>query len=124
MGLDEGPAKLFSDQWWDVTQAAMSAGTRNKVDIGLFNGPGWSQSGGPWVKPSGSMRYLDAQEISVEGPRKIFSKTHRQPPLPGRGHPRLSISRIRWTTLSHGIPRRYPPTSIPSTCKKPLTVIP
>ncbi|HWK07433.1 MAG TPA: family 78 glycoside hydrolase catalytic domain [Puia sp.] len=79
MGLDEGPAKLFSDQWWDVTQAAMSAGVRNKVDIGLFNGPGWSQSGGPWVKPSGSMRYLDAQEISVEGPRKISQKLNASP---------------------------------------------
>ncbi|MEI3445134.1 MAG: glycosyl hydrolase [Bacteroides thetaiotaomicron] len=21
------------------------------IEIGIFNSPGWSQSGGPWVKP-------------------------------------------------------------------------
>lgn len=33
--------------------------------MGIFNSPGWSQSGGPWVKPEEAMRDLTAQGIVV-----------------------------------------------------------
>jgi hypothetical protein len=66
-----GAGKLFSDVWWKATTAAVSEGTRQKVDIGLFNSPGWSQSGGPWIKSTEAMRYLDSREIVVEGPKTI-----------------------------------------------------
>lgn len=67
-----GKVKLFSDEWWKVTRTAISAASKNGIDIGLFNSPGWSQSGGPWIKPSQSMRYLTAgDEINVQGPRQL-----------------------------------------------------
>lgn len=65
-----GNVKLFSDEWWRVTRAAISKASEKGVDIGLFNSPGWSQSGGPWIKPSQSMRYLAGQEFVVKGPLK------------------------------------------------------
>ena len=65
-----GKVKLFSDEWWKVTRAAISTASKEGVDIGLFNGPGWSQSGGPWIKPSQSMRYLAGDEITVHGPQQ------------------------------------------------------
>ncbi|ANH80778.1 glycoside hydrolase family 2 [Niabella ginsenosidivorans] len=68
LSLKQGSAKLFSDNWWEATIAAVKAGAKNGVDIGFFNGPGWSQSGGPWISEQQSMRYLDAQEIIVDGP--------------------------------------------------------
>ncbi len=71
MFLKYGTAKLFSREWWNVTNAAMNAGVKNGVDIGLFNSPGWSQSGGPWIKHTQAMRYLSSQEIVVEGARTI-----------------------------------------------------
>ncbi|RYE06914.1 MAG: glycoside hydrolase family 2, partial [Sphingobacteriales bacterium] len=48
------------------------------IDIGMFNGPGGSQSGGPWIKPEQSMRYLTSSEVSVKGPM-VFNKKLPQP---------------------------------------------
>ncbi|NJR42819.1 MAG: glycoside hydrolase family 2, partial [Akkermansiaceae bacterium] len=39
-----------------------------------FNCPGWSQSGGPWVKPEQAMRRLATSEIRVTGPKKFSDK--------------------------------------------------
>ena len=67
------PADL-SDAWWDLIVHAVREGTRTGVNIGLFNGPGWSQSGGPWVKPEQSMRYLANTELRVTGPKSLREK--------------------------------------------------
>ncbi|WP_168763072.1 glycosyl hydrolase [Chitinophaga polysaccharea] len=66
-----GTVRLFSDEWWKVTRTAISTATRNGLDIGMFNSPGWSQSGGPWIKPSQSMRYLAGNEITIKGPQQL-----------------------------------------------------
>ena len=65
---ESGPVKMLSDQWWDITVHAVREGKRLGIDIGLFNCPGWSQSGGPWVKPEQSMRYIAYTETQVSGP--------------------------------------------------------
>nr|MBA4167154.1 hypothetical protein [Chitinophagaceae bacterium] len=72
LGADEVPygnVKMFSDGWWKTIHAAFAAASKKNISLGLFNGPGWSQSGGPWVKPTQTMRYIAGQEIIVEGPR-------------------------------------------------------
>jgi hypothetical protein len=71
IGLDNvpyGKNKMFSDEWWDILQTALKTATRLNIQIGIFNGPGWSQSGGPWIKPGQSMRYLTSSQIKVKGP--------------------------------------------------------
>lgn len=70
IGLDNEPygkVKLFSDEWWDIMHTALKTATRLNIEIGIFNSPGWSQSGGPWVKPGQAMRYLTSSEIRVKG---------------------------------------------------------
>ena len=79
MNLDYGPDTLFSPVWWKVTAAALRAAAINKVDIGIFNSPGWSQSGGPWIKDSEAMRYLTAEERSVCGPARIIEQWTSRP---------------------------------------------
>jgi hypothetical protein len=69
-----GKVKLFSEEWWKVTETAIRTATQKGVDIGLFNSPGWSQSGGPWVKSTQTMRYLATSELSVKGPQKFAQK--------------------------------------------------
>ncbi len=69
-----GKVKLFSEEWWKIIKTAITTATKDGVDIGLFNGPGWSQSGGPWIKPSQSMRYLSGEEIHLKGPMQISQK--------------------------------------------------
>lgn len=69
-----GKVKLFSDEWWKVTRTAIRTASEKGMEIGLFNSPGWSQSGGPWIKPSQSMRYLTGEELPVQGPQQLTQK--------------------------------------------------
>ena len=69
-----GKVKFMSEEWWQVMHAALKTATELDIEIGIFNSPGWSQSGGPWVKPEQSMRYLASSELVVRGPKKISEK--------------------------------------------------
>lgn len=72
--LPYGKVKILSEEWWDILHTALKTATELNIEIGLFNSPGWSQSGGPWVKPEESMRYLASSEITVTGPKKLVQK--------------------------------------------------
>jgi len=95
---------MFSDEWWDATLHAIREGGRIGIDIGIFNCPGWSQSGGPWVRPEQSMRYLAVSETTVSGPEK-FSAVLPVPAAPfedvavlavpaGEGGPNMAKSTV------------------------------
>ncbi len=62
-----GDVSFMSDQWWNVVRQALKTAGDLDIEIGIFNSPGWSQSGGPWVKPEQSMRYLKSAETTVDG---------------------------------------------------------
>ncbi|MDR1980548.1 MAG: glycoside hydrolase family 2 [Tannerellaceae bacterium] len=66
-----GPVKVLSDEWYEAVHTALKTATELGIDIGIFNSPGWSQSGGPWVQPGQAMRYLASSETKVQGPAKI-----------------------------------------------------
>ena len=69
-----GKVKMLSEPWWDILHAAMKTATELNIEIGVFNSPGWSQSGGPWINSGEAMRYLTASEFRVKGPLKISQK--------------------------------------------------
>ena len=69
-----GKVKIFTDEWWDILHAALKRATELNIEIGIFNSPGWSQSGGPWVKPEQAMRYLTSSQIAIKGPYNFNSK--------------------------------------------------
>jgi len=69
--IKPGKVKIFTDEWWAVLHAALKKATELNIEVGIFNSPGWSQSGGPWVKPDQAMRYLSSSEIRVKGPAKL-----------------------------------------------------
>lgn len=62
---------MMSDEWWKILHTALKTASELDIEIGIFNSPGWSQSGGPWVKPDEAMRYLASAQIEAEGPRHI-----------------------------------------------------
>jgi hypothetical protein len=81
IGLEDvpyGKVKLLSEEWWDILHTALKTATRLNIEIGIFNSPGWSQSGGPWVKPHQAMRYLTSSQIQVKGPM-LFNKILAKP---------------------------------------------
>lgn len=77
IGLDDipyGKVKMLSQEWWDILHAALKTATELNIEIGIFNSPGWSQSGGPWVGANQAMRYLISSELRVKGPQKLQQK--------------------------------------------------
>ncbi len=64
----DGPVPLFSDEWWDITVHTVNEGHRLGIEVGFFNCPGWSQSGGPWIGHEQAMRYLVYTETQLQGP--------------------------------------------------------
>lgn len=66
--------EFMSDEWWNITHAALKKATELNIEIGLFNSPGWSQSGGPWIKSTQTMRYLASSQKNVKGPGQISVK--------------------------------------------------
>lgn len=69
-----GKVKFFSEEWWKILHTALKTATALNIEIGIFNSPGWSQSGGPWIKTSQSMRYLSSNEVHVSGPQRLSIK--------------------------------------------------
>jgi hypothetical protein len=76
-----GKIKLFTEEWWDILHTALKTATKLNIEIGIFNCPGWSQSGGPWVKPAQSMRYLTSSEIVINGPLLIHKSLELPNPV-------------------------------------------
>ncbi len=72
-----GKVKMLTEEWWDILHAALKTATELNIEIGIFNSPGWSQSGGPWIKPGEAMRYLTASELRVKGPQKLVQQLQK-----------------------------------------------
>lgn len=70
-GIEYGKIKLLSPEWWEVMHTALKKATELNIEIGIFNSPGWSQSGGPWVKSTEAMRYLASSDTMIVGPKQI-----------------------------------------------------
>lgn len=66
--------EFMSDEWWNITRAALKKATELGIDIGMFNSPGWSQSGGPWIKAGQTMRYLNSSRTVMKGPGQVTVK--------------------------------------------------
>lgn len=75
IGLNDvpyGKVKFMSDEWWNILHTVLKIATELNIEIGTFNSPDWSQSGGPWVKPEQSMRYLSHKSKVIEGGKRML----------------------------------------------------
>jgi len=73
VGVPRGPVDFMSEQWQDLFANAVRHAERLGIDITLGAGPGWTGSGGPWVKPEQSMQHLVFSEVNVQGPTNFGS---------------------------------------------------
>ena len=67
----DGNVPILSEEWWGAMVHAVNEAHRIGIDVGVFNSPGWSQSGGPWIKPEMAMRYLTYSETKIEGGKNV-----------------------------------------------------
>ena len=87
-GISANPHPLaLTPEWWEFIEHAIREASRIGVEIGLFNSPGWSQTGGPWVTPEQAMRYVVQTETPVTGPQAFSAAL----PAPQEGFQPLTI---------------------------------
>ena len=63
----------------ELYRHAVSEAKRLGLKLGLHNCPGWSSSGGVWIKPEDSMKYLIASETLVEGGKPVSVELPKAP---------------------------------------------
>jgi len=80
VGIPRGPVDFLSDKWQDMFAHAVHEAERLDIEITLGIGPGWTGSGGPWVKPAQSMQHLVSSSTTVEGGKT--KKIHLPLPAP------------------------------------------
>ena len=61
------PYQVFTPRWYELMQHAGREAGRLGLSLGVHNCPGWSSSGGPWIKPEDSMKCI------------VFSSTRADP---------------------------------------------
>lgn len=70
-GIPKGPVRFMSEPWLALFKHAVSEAQRLGLEITLNAGPGWTGSGGPWVKPEQSMQHIVASETKVAGGQRF-----------------------------------------------------
>ncbi|GAA4089820.1 glycosyl hydrolase [Mucilaginibacter panaciglaebae] len=88
VGIPRGKVDFLSDEWQELFKHAVRESERLGIAITLGIGPGWTGSGGPWVKPAQSMQHLVSSSINVKGGQsgKIVLPVPRpKPPYFGDG---------------------------------------
>jgi (4-O-methyl)-D-glucuronate---lignin esterase len=78
-GIPAGPVKFDSPEWHEMFKHAVREAGRLGLQLGSGNAPGWSNSGGPWITPSNSMKQVTTCEVRVDGPTN-FDAALPQPP--------------------------------------------
>jgi hypothetical protein len=61
----------WTDPWWQLVRHAVTESKRLGIDFGMFNGPSYETSGGPWVKVEHSMQQVCFSQTPQRGPGKI-----------------------------------------------------
>ncbi len=65
--------------WFDAVHHAASEADRLGLEMAIFSSPGWSETGGPWVKPAEAMKKYVWSETRVAGPAKFSGKLAAPP---------------------------------------------
>lgn len=80
VGVPRGPVGFMSPEWRILFGHAVREAERLGLEITLNAGPGWTGSGGPWVRPGQSMQHLVASVREVTGPMEFEGELPRPQP--------------------------------------------
>ena len=70
-GIMPGPVKFDTPEFYESIRHAAKEASRLGLMLGVANCSGWANSGGPWVKPRDSMKYVTVSEIAAIGPSRF-----------------------------------------------------
>jgi len=88
VGVPRGPVEFMSPAWRDLFKHVVREAERLGLEVTLNAGPGWTGSGGPWVKPEESMQHIVAAAVETAGPSRFdaeLPRPARRPAFFGEG---------------------------------------
>ena len=77
--LVETKIPFGTPEWFDAVRHAAAEADRLGLEMTIFSSPGWSETGGPWVKPEQAMKKFVWSETAVKGPTKFSGKLAAPP---------------------------------------------
>lgn len=80
-----------SPEWKDAFRLAANEADRLGLELGISVGPGWSETGGPWVPPEDAMKKLVWSETEVPAGQPFAGKLA---PLPQQTGPYGTIDKV------------------------------
>ncbi len=106
LGMPRGPIPFMSEPWQDnVAHAFVEAGKLG-MEVILGTGPGWSGSGGSWVRVEDSMQHLVGQHLQVSG-QGGWTRSCRCPP-PHPPNPFAGMNEDQFGQARCVVPRMLP----------------
>jgi (4-O-methyl)-D-glucuronate---lignin esterase len=88
VGVPRGPVEFMSPEWRGLFKHVVREAERLGLEVTLNAGPGWTGSGGPWVKPEESMQHIVAAAVETAGPTRfdaVLPRPARRPAFFGEG---------------------------------------
>ena len=68
VGVERGPIDYGSPAWIEAVEYACAEAQRLGIGLGLHNAPGYTATGGPWIRPEESMKQLTWSVSSKRNP--------------------------------------------------------
>ena len=78
--IPNGPVSFGTPEWRGLVVHAARECRRLGLEFCMHNCPGWSSSGGPWIKPERAMKVLTTADTRVKGPHR-FDGILPKPPM-------------------------------------------
>lgn len=78
LAIPKGPVEFASDAWFDCLVHADREAKRLGIELCIANCSGWTSSGGPWITPELSMKYVASTTVRVKGGERFNGRL----PLP------------------------------------------
>ena len=66
--------EYMTPEWKDCFSYAIDLADSLDLEVTIAASPGWSETGGPWVKPEDSMKKLVWRQIEVEGGKRLETR--------------------------------------------------
>lgn len=73
----------MDDGWKDAFRHAVTQADKKGLEFAIAASPGWSETGGPWVKPADAMKKLVWSETVVPGGKRFAGKLPAAPDVTG-----------------------------------------
>ena len=73
----------MTPEWKDAFRYATTLADELGLEVAIAGSPGWSESGGPWVKPPQAMKKLVWSETRVEGGKPFAGVLSKPPSVSG-----------------------------------------